>query len=241
MIRRGVVACLACVPMVLFGKLLVGPLAINFLPKGGNSQYINVSNPDKFKNAYVDLQLYRVHNPGTSESYREPLANNPMTFGMIVSERKMVIPPQGLQRIRVIRLLGPQKKDVVYQLLITPENQQLERIQQKEKMGKRHYHIGLTINLAYAARIVVRPKNAKPYIVISRKGNMVTARNLGNTTALLTQGKQCSAKDKCQFLPMGLQVHRLYAGNVWQFTAPKAEPVLFIQRYLNQDSKVRSQ
>ena len=240
MIRRGVVACLACVPMVLFGRLLVGPLSINFLPKGGNSKYINVSNPDKFKNAYVDLQLYRVHNPGTSESYREPLANNPMTFGVIVSERKMVIPPQGLQRVRVICLLHPQKKDVVYQLLITPENQQLERIQENKKSGKHDYHIGLTINFAYAARIIVRPEHPKPDIVIARKGKAITVRNLGNTTALLTLGKQC-VQSHCVPLPMPVQIRRLYAGNVWHFTVPKAEPVLFTQRYMNRISTVRSQ
>ena len=86
----------------------------------------------------------------------------------------------------------------------------------------------------------MRPIHPKPDIVITRKGKAITVRNLGNTTALLTLGKQC-VQDTCQPLPMAMQIRRLYAGNVWHFTVPKAAPVVFTQRYMHQVSTVRSQ
>jgi hypothetical protein len=63
-------------------------------------------------------------------------------------------------------------------------------------------------------------------VELSRKGKQVTAINKGNTSVDLVDAEQCSAKNKCDNLRLS---KRLYAGNHWTFTAPKALPVKFNQ------------
>lgn len=220
-------------------SIQVSPLELNFFPGQTNHKTVTVSNLTDHT-IYLRVGLFRVAHPGTKKRRLVTLENDPLAFGLVVSQRKLVIPPHQLRRLHVIRLHSthrPPKQDWVYQINITPISGQLI----KTKSSKVQYAQGLKIIVAYGIRVVLRPKKPIANIVLIRHGKQVTAMNKGNTTALLINGRQCQSNNKhCQYLGVSAISHRLFAGNVWHFTIPKALPVTFTQLYITQKKTIHS-
>ena len=77
----------------------------------------------------------------------------------------------------------------------------------------------------YDVLVIARPQNARPLLEVSRDGTAVEFRNVGNTNALLFNGRQCAeAETDCAELPS----KRIYAGNSWQLELPASGQARFL-------------
>lgn len=186
-----------------------------------DTQDVNVFNNDK-EVAYVQVTPKIVQNPGTP-SEKQVVMANPEDLGLLVSPRKLVIPPDQFKIVRFVFTQKPAAVDRIFRVDIQPVTAGLLIPGSKQKQD-----VGIKLLVGYAVLVIQRPVNAKPIISITRDGRTVTLKNTGNTNALLESGQQCDSKGKnCQKLP----VDRLYAGNTWSFTAPASSPVTFIASY----------
>ena len=84
---------------------------------------------------------------------------------------------------------------------------------------------GLKLVVGYDVLVIARPQNARPLLEVSRDGTAVEFRNVGNTNALLFNGRQCDeAETDCAELPS----KRIYAGNTWQLQLPASGQARFL-------------
>lgn len=179
------------------------------------SQDIRVSNQGE-QVAYVKVTPLLVVSPGTKQEQLKDI-KNPEDLGLLVSPRKLMIPPGQFKLVRLVFTKKPDQVDRVFRVNVQPVSGSLLF----PKAAKEE--VGIKLLVGYAVLVMQRPINATPKISIERNGRVVTIKNAGNTNAILVEGRQCDSQDKCA----ELQTQRLYAGNTWQFTAPAALPVTF--------------
>ncbi len=185
--------------------------------------------------AYVVIKVYRVFNPGMPDQKVTLLKDDPYGIGLIASPSKLIIPPGQIRHVRLLYIEAkPIKRDQVFYIISSPAEGELVQVAEagkNNKTSKRVARSGLQVILAYKTKLFVRPENARPKIVYHREGKSLTIKNEGNTNVYLGKFEQCAGK-QCKRLP-GL-IRRMYAGNVWKVTLPKAAPVSFIQVWDNQ-------
>ena len=116
--------------------------------------------------------------------------------------------------VRLSLLERPDDRDRIYRVTIKPVIGEIVASQS-----------ALKLVVGYDVLVIARPQNARPLLDVSRRGNTVELRNLGNTNALLFNGRQCDeAATDCAELPS----KRIYAGGVWQFELPATGPARFL-------------
>ena len=187
--------------------------------------------------AYATVKVYRVFNPGMANQKVTLLKDNPYGIGLIASPSKLIIPPGQIRHVRLLYVKSkPIKQDQVFYIVTSPAEGELVQVAESndgKKVTKQVAKSGLQVVLAYKTKLFVRPDNAKPNIVSHREGKQLIIENKGNTNVYLGKFKQCEGKH-CTALPS--LVRRMYAGNTWKITLPKAIPVTFIQVWKNQKS-----
>jgi P pilus assembly chaperone PapD len=154
---------------------------------------------------YVSIEPAEILNPGGPEERR--VANpNPRELGLLVSPNRLVLGPGERKVVRVSLLERPRARDRIYRVTIKPVIGEIVARQS-----------ALKIVVGYDVLVIARPQNARPRLEVSRSGNAVEFRNVGNTNALLFNGRQCDdTETNCAELPS----KRIYAGNTWQFQLP---------------------
>jgi P pilus assembly chaperone PapD len=137
---------------------------------------------------------------------------------MLVSPRKLVIPPGGTKMIRFITRHTGLDKDEIYRATVTPI----------KPPAKAQGRLGVKIVVAYGVLVIIRPTNMKPQLEAKRTGTRITFRNLGNTNVELRSGSQCDPQrpDSCK----ELSGQRVYAGAVWKQDLPYDGPLQFTYR-----------
>ena len=84
---------------------------------------------------------------------------------------------------------------------------------------------GLKLVVGYDVLVIARPENARARLKVTRSGDAVEFRNVGNTNALLFNGRQCAGEQTdCAELPS----KRIYAGNAWQLQLPATGQARFM-------------
>jgi P pilus assembly chaperone PapD len=171
--------------------------------KGGRGD-IEVRNtaPER---AYVLVEPVEVVNPGTAAEQRVA-QRDPEKLGLLVSPGRMVLEPGQHKLLRVALAGPPSAEERVYRITVRPTVGQVSADVS-----------GLKILIGYEVLVLVRAGESKPQLVATRSGRSLTIRNAGATSVELADGKQCSAKDRCQSLPG----KRLYSGAQWQWTLPR--------------------
>ena len=205
-------------------NISVSPLIVNFTKADQHIQNIRVFNIGDDK-AYVRIATSLVKAPGAKNSTNVDI-KNPRELGILVSPKKMVIPVGQSRLVRILLTKPVDNDERIYQIKIFPT------------VGDIHANSnGVKVLIGYGVRVVVRPNDPQPNILITRNGKQITAINKGNTNAILYDGKQCNAAgNACKDLPS----HRLFAGNIWEFTAPYSSPVKFSQNFLGKKSEIAS-
>jgi P pilus assembly chaperone PapD len=162
---------------------------------------------------YVSIEPAEILNPGRPEERR--VANpNPRELGLLISPNRLVLAPGERKVVRVSLLERPADRDRIYRVTIKPVIGEIVARQS-----------ALKLVVGYDVLVIARPENARPLLEVSRRGNAVEFRNVGNTNALLFNGRQCDEEETdCAELPS----KRVYAGNTWQFQLPATGQARFM-------------
>lgn len=177
---------------------------VEFDPNGLPREDVVVFNDDDAANAYVDVTVLEVRNPGTPDEERIEI-DDPANSNLLVTPARMVIPPSGRVQVRMVSLAEDNDQDVVYRVNFTPVLPPLQADQS-----------AVRIVVAYQALVIIPPAQPESQLEYSREGdNMVTFTNRGNSYVKLEGGQVC-AGEQCQELPPT----RLYAGTSWNVELP---------------------
>jgi Mat/Ecp fimbriae periplasmic chaperone len=162
---------------------------------------------------YVSVEPAEILNPGGPEERR--VANpNPRQLGLLISPNRLVLGPGERKVVRLSLLERPEDRDRIYRVAIKPVIGEIVARQS-----------ALKVVVGYDVLVIARPQNALPRLEVSRRGNAVEFRNVGNTNALLFNGRQCDEEETdCAELPS----KRIYAGNTWQFQLPATGQARFM-------------
>lgn len=175
-------------------------------------QDVVVINDSETENAYVQVEVLEVVNPGTEQEERRKITN-PDEMQFIASPAKLVIPPSGRKQVRLVNLAGPSGQEKVYRVNFTPVLPPLEEPGSK-----------IRVVVAYQVLALILPNEPTDDLVAKREGNTLSLENQGNSYVLVSAGRQCDTKgENCQDLPS----KRLYAGNAWELQLPYTTPVTF--------------
>jgi P pilus assembly chaperone PapD len=162
---------------------------------------------------YVGIEPAEILNPGRADERRVPNPN-PRELGLLISPNRLVLGPGERKVVRFSLLERPADRDRIYRVTIKPVIGEIVARQS-----------ALKVVVGYDVLVIARPHNARPLLEISRNGVAVEFRNVGNTNALLFNGRQCDdAETDCAELPS----KRIYAGNSWQFELPTSGQARFM-------------
>ena len=155
---------------------------------------IEITNPaDEI--LYVSIEPAEILNPGGPQE-RRVTNPNPRELGLLISPTRLVLGPGERKVVRFSLLARPQDRDRIFRVTINPVIGEIVAKQSALKV------------VVYDVLVIARPENARPLLEVSRSGNAVEFRNVGNTNALLFNGRQCDAAEAdCAELPS----KRIYA------------------------------
>lgn len=157
---------------------------------------------------YIATETFVVDRPSAPEEARTAISN-PQESGLVITPKKMVLPPGARKMMRFLLLQGVPEQEKIYRIVVKPVIQGVETDKQQK--------MALKILVGYEALVIVRPKGAKVELTAERKGNSLTITNAGNTNANLQSGRQCDALgNDCQ----ELSVSRIYPGQSWTTSLP---------------------
>jgi translation elongation factor EF-1beta len=212
-------------------SITVNPLTIVFEKPEQRYQDIKIFNTGD-DTAYVNLELSKVRSPGSEDKQLVQMKSDPAEFGLVVTPNKVIV-PQGQSRIvRLMRLLKEVDQDVVYQVRILPATGALQAVKDTDDKVV----AGVRVVVGYNVSVRILPTHPRVELSFERKGLELIVKNTGNTSVLLSDGKQCAPEDpaKCEELP----VKRVYAGTTWKLTLPFDHTFSYLKTYLDQQEKV---
>ncbi len=191
----------------LMASMTVTPMIIHFVPGEPPRQDITVTNPDT-ETLYLETEISRVENPGTSEE-KKVLIANPDQVKLLVTPQKSVISAGQLKNIRLISLE-------------TPEKEQIYRVTFKPVIGNvRAKQHGVKILIAYEALVFVHPKKPTWQISASLDGNELTFANSGNTNVTIRNVRFCSGSKESDCQNLDVHNRRVYGDQNSSSDIPK--------------------
>lgn len=200
-----------------FAELVVNKSIIIYDDPMMSKEDVVVSNTDATANLYLEVEPYRVINPGApnQEMIAIELSGDPE---FLASPNRVIVAPQGRSIVRMLNLNFDGKEELVYRVNLIPVTPPVEL----SDNGEADIESMLEIVIAYQVLVIVLPQNAQPEVVASRDGKSATFGNIGNANYLLTDGEQCDPvnPDECQVL----EDRRIYPGNNWQLELPYDGP-----------------
>ncbi len=172
---------------------------------------------------YVEVEVQRVPDPAKDSAARVP-ETDPRTAGLLASPRRLAIPPGERKRVRIVARAVPTSDDLVYRVAFVP----------KENEAKTTEAMAFKVLIGYEVLVLVRPADARPELVVDRKGRKLHVENRGHSSLLVRQLEQCDPEDakRCEELPG----NRLYAGEVWDVELPHDWPVRMHRTYRLENS-----
>jgi P pilus assembly chaperone PapD len=197
-------ACALCLCAPARADMALSKVVVDFTSARAARDDIEIANPaDEI--LYVSIEPAEILNPGGPQE-RRVTNPNPRELGLLISPTRLVLGPGERKVIRFSLLARPQDRDRIFRVTIKPV---IGEIVAKQS--------ALKVVVGYDVLVIARPQNARPLLEVSRSGNAVEFRNVGNTNALLFNGRQCDAAEAdCAELPS----KRIYAGNTWQLQLP---------------------
>ena len=207
------VACALCLfAPAASAEMALSKVVVDFTSARPARDDIEITNTAD-ANLYVSIEPAEIVNPGRPEERR--VANpNPRELGLLISPNRLALGPGERKVVRLSLLERPEHRDRIYRVTMKPVVGEIAAQQS-----------GLKLVVGYDVLVIARPENARPRIEVSRSGNAVEFRNVGNTNALLFNGRQCDDEaTDCADLPS----KRLYAGTIWQFQLPATGQARFM-------------
>lgn len=187
-----------------FAGIFLNKVIVEFNPDGLPREDVTVFNDDPNENAFVEITVHEVVNPGTDAEDRV-LLDDPQAASLLVTPTRMVIAPGASTQVRLVNLNENNSEDKVYRVTFTPVLPPLT----DERSAVR-------IVVAYQALVFVPPARPESNLSWDRTGDSITFANSGNSYVRLESGQICDASGEC----IELEGRRLYAGNSWTLQLP---------------------
>lgn len=166
---------------------------------------------------YVQIAPSRIQNPGHPDEKRVS-PHDPESLGLLVTPMRLIVQPRERHRVRIVALNPQPASDEVFRVTVKPIVGSVESDQTA----------AVKVVVAYDALVLVRPADAYAEIQSRRAGRVLTIENLGNSCAVLHDGRQCNASQQdCRTLP----AQRLYAGSEFRVDLPFDTPATYTVRF----------
>lgn len=222
LLRISVFALASFALSVANAGIYLDKIVVEFDPNGLPREDIVVFNDDTNDNAYIDITIHEVINPGLPNEERI-LVENPQDANLLVTPAKMVVAPGSKSQVRLVSLNQNSPVDQIFRVTFTPV------LAPFADEGS-----AVRIVVAYQALVIVPPQNAEADLSYEKGDGVLTFTNSGNSYIKLENGQICGQLlSSCE----DLMATRLYAGNTWSVELPFDGQVTY--RAVN-DSGVRS-
>lgn len=176
-------------------------------------QDVIISNPDD-EPLFVDVGVMEVLNPGTEQEQRVVI-KDPDNAALIATPRRLMVPPGGSRRVRLVSLNGFGEQEKVFRVDLRP-------VAAPEQLNT----TGVRVLIGYQLLVFVAPQQSQVALEARRDGKQLELRNNGNVNVLVYEGEQCPpspSTDACQEVPG----KRLYPGTGLTLDLPMDAPVTF--------------
>jgi Mat/Ecp fimbriae periplasmic chaperone len=192
--------------------MILDKVIVDFSPNEPSRDDIEITNAGD-EILYVSVEPSEIVDPGEAGE-RRVTDPDPRALGLLVSPNRLALGPGERKILRFSLLDRPVRRDRIYRVAIQPAVGELTATRS-----------ALKVLVGYDVLVIARPPDAHPVITASRDNDALLVRNLGNTNALLFDGRQCDeAETDCVELPS----MRIYAGNAWRFDLPRDGPVRYL-------------
>ena len=192
--------------------MILDKVIVDFSPNEPSRDDIEITNAGD-EILYVSVEPSEIIDPGAAGE-RRVTDPDPRALGLLVSPNRLALGPGERKLLRFSLLDRPVGRDRIYRVAIQPAVGELSATRS-----------ALKVVVGYDVLVIARPPDARPVITASRDAGALLVRNLGNTNALLFDGRQCDEAEKdCVELPS----MRIYAGNSWQLDLPRQGPVRYL-------------
>jgi len=200
------IALIGC-PDLAYADFAMSEMVIDFSESAARQHDIDIISQDT-NTQYITTETFLVQNPSAPSETRASIAN-PQESGLVITPKKMVLPPGARKMMRFLLLQDVPEHEKIYRIVVKPVIQGVESDKQQK--------MALKILIGYEALVIVRPKGSYIDLSAVRKGSSLTITNSGNTNANLQSGFQCDEMgNACQ----ELSVARIYAGQSWTTSLP---------------------
>lgn len=205
---------LSLLPAVVSAQITVNRSIIEFTPDS-RVQDIEIANNGDFR-VYLDVTASEILDPDSKSPTRK-LLDDPRTAAVIASPRQLLLPPGERKRLRVILRDVDVERERVFRLAVKPYTGKVEL--DNVEQGKKHSAVKILVG--YDLLLISRPRKLEPKVDVTRTADSIEFRNLGNTSVLLRNIKQCdSTRTDC----VDLEPNRLYVGETYKVSLPKKGP-----------------
>lgn len=176
-------------------------------------QDVVVFNSDASNNLYLQVDPYKVANPGSTNQELISLTSD-QSLEFLASPNRLIVPPESRSLVRMLQLGEPAEEERVYRINLIPVSAPQEVA--GENGAAVRSKLGIVV--AYQVLAIVLPIDPEPIVSFHRKENSVTFTNPGNANYLITDSLQCNpaAPDEC----VELMDKRIYPGNTWEIELP---------------------
>lgn len=138
-------------------------------------QDVVIGNPGE-EPLFVDVGILTVSDPGTDSEQRLPV-KDPESAPLIATPRRLMVPPGGSRRVRLVNLEGHGDMEKVYRVDLRP-------VAPPEQMDS----TGVRVLVGYQLLVFVAPSQTGISLEGQRDGKSLTLTNKGNVNVLLHEG-----------------------------------------------------
>jgi len=166
---------------------------------------------------YIQIAPSRIKNPGHPDETRFS-PRDPESLGLLVTPMRLIVQPKERRRVRIVALDLQPPIDQVFRVTVKPVVGSIDSDQTA----------AVKVVVAYDTLVLVRPEDARAEIRGRRIGRVLLIENLGNSCAVLLDGRQCdTSQQDCRTLP----AQRLYAGSEFRVELPFDTPATYAVRF----------
>ncbi len=194
-------------------SMTLSKVIVDFAPSQPSRDDIEITNRGD-EVLYVSVEPFEVLDPG-QPGERRVTNPDPRVLGLLVSPNRLALGPGERKIVRFSLLERPVDADRIYRVAIQPVVGELTA-----------QRSALKVVVGYDVLVIARPLDGRPVLSVSREGVDLEIRNLGNTNALLFDGRQCDEDNEtdCVDLP----TKRIYPGSSWQVQLPGEGPARYL-------------
>lgn len=171
--------------------------------------------------AFVKINILEIVYEADGTAREIPLLNQSEAHardGLMASPARLIVPANGMQGSRLV-FMGEREKERYFRVRfvpVVPEKEDEFAVAEEEREDyKKSLSAGVNVLAGYGTVFFVRPKETQFNSVISDAANTYEVRNSGNSTVVIDEFRNCSAKDESDCQPT--TKHHILPGRAFTF------------------------